>query len=65
MLNICPTFIWSFVTAHLNERQSLSIFEFVFVLEEYISKNEIFEKHGLPLLIQHLQSTDCDVQVSI
>ena len=44
---------------------SLSISKFVFILEEYNSKNEIFEKHGLPLLIQHLQSTDCDVQVSV
>ena len=64
-LNIYPNFIQSFVNAHLYGQQSLSICRFAFILEEYISKNEIFEKHGLPLLIQHLQSTDCDVQVSV
>jgi len=30
--------------------------------EDYVSKNEIFDKQGIPLLIQHLQSSDCDVQ---
>ncbi|XP_057312423.1 armadillo repeat-containing protein 3-like isoform X2 [Hydractinia symbiolongicarpus] len=30
--------------------------------EEYTSKVEIFENQGLPLLINHLMSPDCDVQ---
>ena len=32
-------------------------------IEEYVSKVEILEQNGLNLLISHLSSPDCDVQV--
>jgi len=30
-----------------------------------VNKVELFERHGLQLLINHLSSPDCDVQVYV
>ncbi|XP_065668674.1 armadillo repeat-containing protein 3 isoform X3 [Hydra vulgaris] len=45
------------VTCHEFSTLSLSFFA-----EDYVSKAEIFEKNGFPLVIALLQSPDCDVQ---